>query len=377
MKITLVAPVYPLRGGIAQYVGILYQELRKKGHDVQIINFKRQYPKFLFPGKTQAETSDDPIIIDSKIIIDSINPVTWFHAYREIKKFGTELVIFKYWMPFFAPSLGIISRWSRRFAQCRIMMICDNILPHEKRIGDMTLTHFILNSTDLFITQSDTVKKDLLLLKPKAQYRNTPHPIYNIFGPLLQKDDAKEKLKISADRVILFFGFIRKYKGLDILLRAMPRVLERINVHLLVAGEFYDPEQEYRDLIKELKLENHVTVYADYCPNEKVGQFFCASDAVVLPYRSATQSGIVQIAYHFNKPAIVTDVGGLSEVVLDRITGFITPPNDPKSIAEAIIRFYEDKREIEFAQHIAVEKKKYTWETFIEVLEQLAGVGHS
>ncbi|MBX7150203.1 glycosyltransferase [bacterium] len=374
MRITLVAPVYPLRGGIAQYAGILYQELRKKGHDIQIVNFKRQYPKLLFPGKTQTETSDEPIIIESKIIIDSINPFTWFQAYREIKKFRTELVIFKYWMPFFGPCLGVIARLSRRFAHSKIMMICDNILPHEKRIGDITLTHFILNSTDLFITQSDTVKKDLLSLKPAAQYRNTPHPIYNIFGPQIQKKAAKAELKISSDRVILFFGFIRKYKGLDILLRAMPIVLKQIDVQLLVAGEFYDSEQEYRDLIKELKLENHVTVYADYCPNEKVGQFFCASDAVVLPYRSATQSGIVQIAYHFNKPVIVTDVGGLAEVVLDHITGFITPPNDPERIAESILKFYAEHRETEFTKNIETEKKKYTWETFVEVLEDLAGV---
>lgn len=374
MRITLIAPVYPLRGGIAQYTAILYLELKKKGHEVQIINFKRQYPKIFFPGKTQTETSEAPIKIDSKIIIDSINPLTWFQAYREIKKFGTELVIFKYWMPFFAPCLGTISRLSRRLAKSKIMMIGDNILPHEKRIGDITMTHFILNSTDLFITQSETVKKDLLSLKPNAHYRNTPHPIYNIFGDPVQKHDAKVQLKISADRVILFFGFIRQYKGLDILLHAMPVVLKQLDVHLLIAGEFYESEEEYRDLIKKLNLEDRVTLYADYCPNEKVGQFFCASDAVVLPYRSATQSGIVQIAYHFNKPAIVTDVGGLAEVVLDNVTGFIVPPNNPEKIAESILRFYAEKREAEFAKNIEIEKKKYTWETFVEVLEELAGV---
>ncbi len=374
LRISIVGPVYPLRGGIAQYTSILYLELKKKGHDVQIINFKRQYPKFLFPGKTQNETSEEPIKVDSHIILDSINPWTWLRAYRIIKRHRSDLVIFKYWMPFFAPCFGVIARLTSRFSKAKTLFICDNILPHEKRFGDVTLTRFALKPVDYFITQSDTVRKDLLSLKPHAVYKNAPHPLYNIFGEIRDKITAKKLLGIDKPdytKTLLFFGFIRKYKGLDLLIRTMPLVLKKMKIKLLVVGEFYGDEDYYRGLIKELDLENVVDVHADYCPNEKVGLFFSGCDAVVLPYISATQSGIVPIAYYFNKPVIATDVGGLAEVVIHQKTGFIVPPSDPAALAQSIIRYYDEKCEDTFSRNIETEKKKYSWESFVEAIETL------
>jgi glycosyltransferase involved in cell wall biosynthesis len=375
LKTSIIGPVYPLRGGIAQVTSMIYAELIKKGHDVQIINFKRQYPKFLFPGKTQEETSADALKVDSKIVIDTVNPWTWYKAYREVKKHRSDLLIFNFWMPFFAPCFGAISRLCRWFTKTKILFICHNIIPHEKRYGDMTLIRFALKPVDYFITMADVVTKDLLLLKPNARYEMTPLPVFNLFGNRMDRTEARRKLELNGnDNLILFFGFIRKYKGLDRLIKTLPLVLNRLQIKLLVVGEFYGDEEEYRELVRSHHLENQVIIKADYCPNEMVGLYFSAADVVVLPYRSATQSGIVQIAYHFNKPVIVTNVGGLQEIVHHEKTGLVVPPDDPEKLADAIVRYFNESLEKNMTGQIMVEKGKYTWEGFVSTIEKMTEI---
>lgn len=369
MKITIISTAYPLRGGIAQYTGILYAKLRQH-HDVDVITFKRQYPAFLFPGKTQIETStDESVKIESDVMLDSIGPLSWYRAYRKIKRTKPDLIIFKYWMPFFAPCFGVICWLVHRFTETRILYICDNVIPHEKRPGDIALTRFAFRHADYFIAQSAVVREDLLKLKPKARYKEIPHPVYDIFGSLRPKREAKEALGYRHSKVILFFGYVRAYKGLDLLLRALPRIREQVDVGLAVVGEFYEKETIYTDLIDELKIGDSVYLNADFVPNERVSLFFSAADVVVLPYKSATQSGIVQMAYHLDKPCIVTDVGGLSEVVLNNRTGYVVSPGDISALADAVIRFYKEDREAEFSFNVKQEKKKYSWENMTAAIE--------
>ncbi|MBI3586611.1 MAG: glycosyltransferase [Ignavibacteriales bacterium] len=372
MNIVIIGTAYPLRGGIAHYVALLHKHLSKR-HHVEIVTFSRQYPKFLFPGKTQDEQGGAENAVPSEQLIDSINPFTWHSAAKAIARKKPELLIFKYWMPFFAPCFGVISMLVRRWTGAKVLFICDNVIPHEKRPGDTVFTRFAFRYVDYFIVQSKAVEDDLKKFHPSARYRLVPHPVYEIFGEGLVKSDARAKLGLTDERVMLFFGYVRRYKGLHILLDAMPKILEKLKVKLLVVGEFYGDEEKYRAQIAEYKLQNNVLVHSDYVPNDKVGLYFSACDVVVLPYISATQSGIVQIAYQFNKPVIATDVGGLSEVVLDGTTGFIVPPEQPQAFANAVVKFYKEQREAEFVSNVKTEKKKYTWDALVAGIEELVG----
>lgn len=374
MKITLISAAYPLRGGIAQHTGILYHKLREQGHEVRVLTFKRQYPKLLFPGKTQLETStDDSVKIPTEAVIDSIAPWSWVRVYRRVQEFGADLVLFRYWMPFFAPCFGSIAWLIKRNGAARIGFICDNIIPHERRLGDVMLTKYAFRQADFFIVQSRVVGQELLSLFPRANYKLAPHPVYHIFGEVTDKQLARQSLGIGEQKVVLFFGIVRGYKGLDLLIEAMPKILEAEPVKLLVVGEFYDDENKYRDQIARLNLSDRVQVVSEFVPNEKVSLYFSAADVVVLPYKSATQSGIVQVAYHLNKPCIVTDVGGLSEVVIDGKTGYVISPNDPNAIAEAVLKFYAEAREKAFSQNVEREKRKYSWENMVNAIEELSG----
>jgi len=374
MKIVIVGTAYPLRGGIAHYIALLHKHLSKK-NDVEIVTFSRQYPRMLFPGKSQQEQGAESTAVAAEQLIDSINPLTWYSAAKKIAAKQPDLLVFKYWMPFFAPSYGVIAREVKKRAGSKILFICDNIIPHEKRPGDTMLTRFAFQAVDFFIVQSRAVERELLAFHPSAQYRFVPHPVYEIFGNSLKKSEARKKLRIKDERVILFFGFVRKYKGLQTLLAAMPRILGKVKVRLLVVGEFYGDEDMYRKQVSDLGLEQNVSIYSEYVPNEDVGTYFSACDVVVLPYVSATQSGIVQIAYQFDKPVIATDVGGLAEVVLDKKTGFIVPPENPNALADAVVRFYKEKREPQFRANVLREKKKYNWNTLVKGIEQLAESG--
>ncbi len=338
---------------------------------MQIVSLTRQYPSILFPGKTQIDPGKPLFNVPTVPMIDTINPISWFRAARYIVSQKPDVIIFRYWMPFFAPCFGSIVRLVKRKIKTQVIFICDNIIPHEKRPGDIALTKYAFHSVDSFVVLSKTVEEDLHRFVPKARYILSPLPLFNVFGELQPKKESKLKLGISEDHVMLFFGYVRAYKGLDVLLDAMPLILKKMSAVLLIAGEFYEDEEKYRNKIRHLGLEEHIRLYSDYIPNEEISSYFSAADVVVLPYVSATQSAIVPVAYHFNKPVIVTDVGGLSEVVKNGRTGFIVPPQNPQAFADAVVRFYEEKREDEFASNINEEKKKYGWGVFIEKLEGL------
>lgn len=371
MKIIIVGTSFPMRGGIAHYVALLYKKLRERGHDVNIISFKRQYPSLFFPGKTQQDTSKEVVSLPSEPILDSIGPASWVRTFLAIYRYQPDLVIFKYWMPFFAPAYAAVSFLTRLFTKTKLMYICDNIIPHEHRFEDRLLTHIGLWNIHYFIVQSHSVKMDLLKFKPGANFKEVPHPVYEIFSDPFTPEQAREKLKIRKEElVILFFGFIREYKGLHILLQALPLVLKHIDVKLLVAGEFYDDSAKYFDLIEKLNLKDAVSVFDDYIPNEDVGLYYSASDVVVLPYISATQSGIIQIAYNYNKPVITTNVGGLPEVVKEGETGFIVPAENPEALAQAIIEFFKTKEKIPFGKNVEEFKKQFSWDRMASEIEE-------
>ncbi len=370
MKIVLVGTAYPMRGGIAHYVALLYQKFIHLGHEVQIVSFKRQYPKFLFPGKTQQDTSQEVIELPSIALIDSINPISWIKTFRYIKKLKPDLVVYKYWMPFFAPCYGTIVLLTRLFTRSKSVYIGDNIVPHEQiPIVDYLLTKWALWKVDFFIVQSETVQKDLLKYKSKATYKLVPHPVFEIFQEKFTLESARSRLKIGLDeKVILFFGYIRAYKGLNYLIDALPEVLKQQPVKLIIAGEFYDNEDKYRQQIQALDVASHIILKADYIPNEDVGLYYAAADVVVLPYISATQSGIIQIAYHYNKPVITTNVGGLPEVIEEGRTGFVVPAQDTRALADAISRFFKVKNEINFTENIQKYKQRFSWENLARAI---------
>ncbi len=369
MDIIILGTAYPLRGGIAHYNALLYQELKKK-HSVEVITFKRQYPKLLFPGKTQVETGGELLRVPSEPLVDSINPLNWVAVGKEIRRRRPDLIIMKYWLPFFGPCFGTIARVAKRGTCTKVLYICDNVVPHEKRPGDTIFTRYAFGTGDFFIVQSDAVERDLKALFPSAQYTKVPHPVYNIFGEPVEKAQARKQLGMTDERALLFFGYVRAYKGLTVMLHAMKNIVEKTGAKLLVVGEFYDDREKYMQLIRRLGIEKHVVVNADYVPNERVGLYFSAADVVMLPYTSATQSGIAQIAYNFNKPVIATSVGGLAEVVRDGVTGFVVPPNDPDALALAVERYFAENREVEFSANVMHEKRKYSWAAMVEAIER-------
>jgi len=371
VRIVLVGTAYPLRGGIAHYVALLSKKLQQRGHSVHVLSFRRQYPSLLFPGKTQQDEGSDLIPVHSESLLDSINPISWIRAFFWLKKIQPDLLIFKYWMPFFAPCYATVAFLAKSMLGVRILYICDNIVPHEKKPGDRFLTWLGLRFVDAFIVQSDSVLADLLRLRPDALYRKVHHPVYEIFPAALPKKKARQTLALRDERIMLYFGYIRAYKGLDYLIEAMPRVLEECPVRLLVCGEFYEGREQTLRRIQELQLEKFVTVFDRFIPNEEVGLYFSASDLVVLPYVSATQSGIVQVAYHYDRPVIVTAVGGLPEVVPHGKCGYVVPPKNAQALADAILRFYAEKKEKTFVKNVHIEKQKYSWDRMTEAIEGL------
>lgn len=372
MRIIIVGTAFPLRGGIAHYNALLAAHLSRR-HAVETITFKRQYPGILFPGKTQEETGDGSYAERAPQLIDSVNPFNWVRVAHEIRNRKPDLIIFKYWLPFFGPCFGTIAKLAKRKTSARVLFICDNIIPHERRPGDIVCTRYAFKHADYFIVQSDIVEQDLLKYFPEAIYRKTPHPVYELFGTPIRKEEARRILGISSEKVILYFGYVRSYKGLMVLIDAMKHVQD---VLLLAVGEFYDDESKYVKRVKDLNLSSRIQFVSDYVPNNRVRLYFSAADVVVLPYLSATQSGITQIAYNFNKPVIATNVGGLAEVVIDGKTGFIVQPCDPEGIARAIKQFYDEHKEVQFTANVRIEKKKYSWENMVKTIEELTASGH-
>lgn len=371
MNIALIGPAHPLRGGgISTFNERLAAILQQQGHNVVIYSFSLQYPSFLFPGKSQFTTEPAPEGLTIKSIINSINPINWLQAGKRIKKTKPDLVIVRYWLPFMGPSLGTLLRIIKKNGHTRILCIADNVIPHEKRPGDLQFTKYFLKPVDAFITMSRDVLKDLKQLTNKPALF-IPHPLYDNYGATITKEEACKKLGLdSSKKYMLFFGFIRKYKGLDILLEAMDDArMKQEDIHLIVAGEFYGDRAEYDQLIEKYQLKHRIHLFTEFIPNEEVRYYFSAADLIVQPYRSATQSGITQVAYHFGKPMVVTNVGGLAEVVPDGKTGFVTDPQ-PAAVADAVLRFFNSGI-TGLKENLQGEKKKYSWDTFIEKMFSL------
>lgn len=374
MNIAVIGPAHPLRGGgISTFNERLAEVLQEQGHQVTIYSFSLQYPSFLFPGKSQFTNEPAPKGLTIKSIINSINPLNWLSVGRQIKEAKHDLVIVRYWLPFMGPCLGTILRIVRKNKHTRILCIADNVIPHEKRPGDLQFTKYFLKPVDVFITMSKDVLQDLKQFTDKPAKFN-PHPVYDNYGSAVSKEGACKKLQLDpSGKYILFFGFIRKYKGLDLLLEAMnDERIKAANIKLIVAGEFYGDKDFYDQLIDQYKLRDHIHLFTEFIPNDEVRYYFGAADLVVQPYRTATQSGITQVAYHFEKPMVVTNVGGLAEVVPDGKVGYVTE-SDPKQIADAILKFFQSGSIPNLHENLLAEKQKYSWETFVNSLMEIAG----
>jgi len=359
MNIVIIGPAHPYRGGIAMFNERLAKAFQEENHDVKVITYTLQYPNFLFPGKTQLSENQPPEGLSISQKINSINPFNWIKVGFKLKKLQPDVVIFSYWMPFMAPCFGTIASILKSNKKTKTIGLIHNIIPHEKRFGDNQLTKFFTSKMNGFITMSANVLSELKHFSTKPTIL-TPHPLYDNFGEQITKAAAKENLHLKEnEKIILFFGIIRKYKGLDILLNALNNQKLK-EIKLIVAGEFYEDEAEYLDLIKQHQLENQVIFTKSFIPNNEVANYFCAADLIVQPYKNATQSGVTQIAYHFNKPILVTDVGGLKEMVPNQLVGYVTQPNS-KEVGDAIVDFYENNREDEFIKGIEKEKRKYSW----------------
>jgi glycosyltransferase involved in cell wall biosynthesis len=370
MKIVIVSPAYPLRGGIANFTAQLYKELSKE-HEVIVYNFKRLYPKIFFPGKTQFEVGEDIDKIPTRIKIDSINPFSWIKTAKSIINENPDLVIFKYWMPFFALCYGIIANKVKKETQSKILAVCHNISPHEKKPGDDFLTRYFLTRVDYYILLSTQVENDLKKIISNPKSKVLPHPIYSRFGNSVDKQLALKFLNLKEKKYLLFFGFIREYKGLDILIEAMKLLKAKDEINLIVAGEFYQNEKQYLEIIKKYDLSDRILLFNDFIQTNDVKYYFSVCDAVILPYRNATQSGIVQMAINFNKPVIAANVGGIGEVIEDGKTGYIVEKENPEKLAQAITRFYKEDKEKKFAANMGLLKEKYSWQNFVNGMMEL------
>lgn len=372
-KILIIGPAFPLRGGLATYNERLALAFKEQGHSCDILSFSLQYPSFLFPGKTQLSTDEAPKDIKIDAAINSINPINWLIVGRKYQKAKYDVVIFRYWMSFMAPAFGTIARIIAENKHSKILAITDNVIPHEQRFFDTAFTKYFLNGCSAFLTMSEAVKQDLRSFNQDKPVAYVPHPMYDTFGTKVDKTIAKNNLKLDKNtKYVLFFGFIRAYKGLGVLLEAFAdsRIRE-LGLKLIVAGEFYEDKQPYLKVIDELNLQNQVILSNDFIPNNEVSQYFCAADLVAQPYLHATQSGVTQIAYYYNKPMVVTNVGGLAELVPDNVVGYVTEVSS-QHIADAIVKYFTLNKEQAFSSNMEQEKLRFTWENLCKSLLNLA-----
>ena len=371
MKIAILSCFYPYRGGISQFNACLYGELSKH-HDVKAFNFSRQYPEFLFPGKTQFVTEDDEAVpVESVSLLDTANPFSYIRTYRAIREWNPDVLIVRYWMSYFGPSLGYITRRMKK--HCKVISILDNVVPHEPHFFDTPLTKYFLKGSTGCVTLCEAVSHDLLRLKPDAEYTVIQHPLYSHFGQKKERVEAERKLGLKPGKKnILFFGLIRKYKGLDILLEAFGKLSDEYQ--LIVAGEPYGSFEPYQEIIDRLPNKERIVTELKYIKDSEVTDYFSAADLAVLPYRTATQSGISSVSYHFEVPMIVTDVGGLKETIGDRGTGIVVPEGTPEAIAEAIENYFRNPQTAEeCVKNIRSEKERLSWKGFTEKLTEFIG----
>lgn len=369
----LIGPAFPYRGGIANFNEALFRAIIKEGHECEIVSFSLQYPSFFFPGSTQYDFERKADDIVSKRIINSISPFSWIKAARYIIQYKPEIVVARFWLPLLGPALGSVCRLVKRRLGVPVIGLTDNVIPHEKRIGDHVLTKYFLKSCDGFIAMSRAVLDDISTFGVHAPGRMIPHPVYDFFGESVSMQQARKALGIDpSQKIVLFFGFIRKYKGLDLLLKAMahPEV-KSAGIRLIVAGEFYEDQDYYTALINELGISENLILHTTYIPYEEVKHFFCASNIVVQPYHTASQSGVTQIAYHFSRPMIVTNVGGLGEMVQDRKNGYVVN-TDPTEIAHAILDYFNQGREKEMTEKTTAMQERFSWRSMVNGIIDLA-----
>lgn len=369
-KIVLIGPVYPYKGGISHYTGLMYRTLEEK-YDTVMMSYKLQYPKFLFKKEQRDYENDSLKIENTQYEINTANPFNWITSVCKIKKMKPDLVIFQWWHPYFSPCYWVMEKL---LGKTKKMFVCHNVFPHERFPMDRFLTKMVLKSGDYFITHSGKDTEDLLSIKKTADYAQTVLPTFNMFKVEdMDMARGRELLGIKAEEhVILFFGFVREYKGLKHLLSALPELKEKDEkIKLLVVGDFGDDEPEYQTMIDRLGVRDTLEIHKGYIPDKEVEKYFAASDLVVLPYESATQSGIVQIAYSFEKPVVVTDVGGLPDVVADNLTGYVVPSKSPEALADKIGEFFAYKKADTFKEHIKQEAYKFSWERMRENIENL------
>lgn len=370
-KIIIIGPAHPLRGGgLATFNERLARQFMQQGFDTTIYTFSLQYPDFLFPGKTQLSNEPAPPDLDIKVRINSMLPTNWLSVGKELKTLRPDIIVVRYWLPFMGPCLGTILRIAKKNRHTKVVCIADNILPHEKRTGDASFTKYFIKPVDSFIVMSEQVMKDLKTFDNRKPVQLVLHPLYDNFGDKITKAEARKNIRIDLnERIILFFGFIRHYKGLDILLDAVALIKKEqpsYNLKLLIAGEFYEDRKSFDEQVKALDISDRLILHTDFIPSDEVKNYFCAADAVVQPYRSATQSGVTPLAYHFEIPMVVTNVGGLPAMVPDEKTGLIAEPDAP-SIAEKILHFFQ-KGPAAFIENIKEEKKKYSWEKMVNAI---------
>ncbi len=391
-KIVIIGPAHPLRGGLASYDERLAREFQRSGYETCIFTFSLQYPGFLFPGTSQYSSGPAPVDLQIKVAINSINPLNWIKVGNELRRLKPRIIVVRYWLPFMGPCLGTILRRAKKNNFTKVVCIADNVIPHEKRPGDKTFTRYFLKSADAFITMSEKVLADLRLFEIEKPAQFVAHPLYDNFGEIVSKEEARKHIGLNTeDKIILFFGFIRKYKGLDILFEAMkllklktparpdhpggqnlPQGPEEKHktIKLLVAGEFYEDAKPYLRQIQDAGIQDMVIMRTEFIPDSEVKYYLCSADAVIQPYRNATQSGVTPLAYHFEKPMVVTNVGGLPALVPDRKAGLVAEPN-PASLADQIQQFYELGEDY-FLPHLREEKKKYSWNRMVQAIVDLA-----
>ena len=380
MRIGIVGTTWPYRGGLAAFNERLARQFMSEGNEVEIFTFTLQYPDFLFPGKTQYSDAPKPADLSIRRTMNSINPFSWLKTARAIRQAGIELIIIKFWIPLMAPCLGTIARLCRRRG-IRVVSVLDNVIPHEPHFWDKWLIRYFVHSVDRFVAMSESVQADCLRFLPASRQgcvALSPHPLYDNFGEAVPKEEARKTLNLPKDKtILLFFGFIRDYKGLDLLMRAYAKTITNHQspitnneLQLVVAGEFYNNGEQYKELERELGLEGKIEWRTDFIPDDQVRFYFSAADLIVQPYKSATQSGVTQIAYHFERPMLVTNVGGLAEIVPDGKVGYVCDVNED-AVADALSHFASiepARREAQFITHIREEKKKYGWDKMSKMI---------
>jgi glycosyltransferase involved in cell wall biosynthesis len=377
VRIAVVGPTYPYRGGIAHYTTLLVRHLRDAGHAAPLYSFIRQYPRWLFPGKSDRDPSDAPLRVDCEYILDPINPFTWWRLYRRVRADNPDVLVLQWWVPYWTPSLATIAGLIKRNTRIKIVFICHNVVPHEGGgVIDRRLALTVLRRGDAMIVHSEQDRLRLLALLPKATVYKAAIPTY---APLTQQVPAAARRDLRAELgipegapVLLFFGFVRPYKGLEYLIQAMRSVRERIDARLLVVGEFWTAPEFYQRYADEFKVSDAITIVNRYVSNEELQPYFDTADVVVLPYVSATQSAVVQLAFGFGKPVITTRVGGLHEVVEDGVNGLIVPPQDERALADAIVRYFEQRLAEPMAANVrsTASARGYSWQQLVATIEQ-------